>query len=213
MTNDEYLTLWEKSMNDFLIHDIRIALDQNSLRAGVLILSLVAVDCLGGYYTGNLSKTNTFKEFLESRYFPPKYKEHKNLIWDDLRNALFHDYSFTDIKIDLFGTSQEANDLKHLQKTASGKVCFFCDVFAQDVLIAWDKFSKDVRENEGDVQKKVIQRIKKTKEKRSGEKMSRAFLILKRDKSLNTNESFPFSNNENAGTATMSSSNYEDFIG
>jgi hypothetical protein len=65
---------WKQSIEDFVISDIRGCLDRNILEVGLIILTLVGIDCLGGYFTGKPSEQETFREFISSKYFPPEYK-------------------------------------------------------------------------------------------------------------------------------------------
>src|SRR3954454_884609 len=83
---------WKQSVENFVVSDIRGCLDRDILEVGLIILTLVGIDCLGGYFTGKPSEQETFREFISSNDFPPGYQNVAAELYG-LRNGLVHDYT------------------------------------------------------------------------------------------------------------------------
>jgi len=145
-------------MENFVINDIRVSLNQDMLEVGLIILTMVGIDCISGYLAGKPADTNTFKQFVTSKYFPTAY----HTVADDLfqlRNGLVHDYTS---KNNMFEFSRrEGEGAPHLQTINAGQsypISLNRETFAKDFLRAWERYSKDVFEDE-DLAQRALARI------------------------------------------------------
>lgn len=171
MTQEE-LHSWKTSMDQFVIHDIRVALQKDILEAGLIILTLVGIESLSGYYMGEKADRDTFISFLQTDFFPKTYHTLAEDIYR-LRNKLLHDYTSTGDTVVLFRTEDQAHShgLKHLHPIYPERQYPFCLVrekFSKDLLIAWDNFSSAVFSDKN-LANNVLRRIQKT---------GRGFLIV-----------------------------------
>jgi len=89
MTNNaEFIKSWKNWMEAFVIDDIKKALDKDALEVGLIILTLLGIECLSAYYTGKRdSDSGTFEKFMR-KYFPPAYTQYADKIYRSLRNGL-----------------------------------------------------------------------------------------------------------------------------
>lgn len=165
----ELLLDWQESIEQFIIGDIRTCLDHDTLEVGLIILSLVAIDSLSGYYCGSQSNRATFKSFLISECFPSQY----GALADDLyalRNGLVHDYTSKKSKFAFFRRKSDGHPhLQEFHHENGTSISLNREILAQDVLLAWKHFSKSVQSNQI-LQKKIHERIRQA---------GRGFLIVK----------------------------------
>jgi hypothetical protein len=141
---DDQLLLWKASVESFIIRDVRKAVERDELETGLIILTLVGVECLGSYFTGEKADKAPFTAFMKA-YFPAPYHNIADDIYASLRNGLMHDYT---IKNDRFILVRNTDDKRHLQIVDS-KIVFNRAVFASDFLDAWERFSTDVMATPG----------------------------------------------------------------
>lgn len=146
---------WRKSVDHFIIDDIRICLDKNIIEVGLVILCLVAIDSLSGYYCGKTSAKDTFIAFLNSRYFGDEYHSVADDIWC-FRNGLFHDYSLDRDNFILYRDKPDPNS--HL-KTVDDRLVINREILAHDVIQAWYRLSEDAQ-TDTKLQNNIIKRIK-----------------------------------------------------
>src|SRR5574341_400120 len=98
--NREFMKGWKSWIEAFVVNDIKKALDKDALEVGLIILTLLGIECLSAYYTGKRdSDSSTFEKFIK-KYFPPNYAQYADKIYRSLRNGLAHSYVPAKIKID-----------------------------------------------------------------------------------------------------------------
>ena len=165
----QVLQEWKQSVENFVVSDIRGCLDRDILEVGLIILTLVGIDCLGGYFTGKQSEQETFREFISSKYFPLEYQNVAGELYV-LRNGLVHDYTTKHNRFVFFRRSGEGDPQLQSFDTDQGQaVALNREVLARDFLRAWELFSDDVHTDQA-LAAKVIKRIKQA---------GRGFLIVR----------------------------------
>jgi hypothetical protein len=85
--------LWAEFRRDFenfVVKDIQKSLDAE-IEVGVIILTVVGIDCLGGYYAGDESKKEYFVRFTQT-FMPSSYAIYAGDIYHCVRNGLVHAY-------------------------------------------------------------------------------------------------------------------------
>lgn len=168
MNDLQILADWQKWFEDFVIEDINKALgleaqNQPSLEIGLIILSLIGVEALSGYFAGKKADKKTFVEFVE-HYFPPSYRGFSTAIYESLRNGLAHDYIVKEIDISgqkvvpfvLNGKEGEP----HLVPHEAGKpfpIAFNRIAIAKDFCAAWTQYVSDVYADP-DLRRKLVAR-------------------------------------------------------
>jgi hypothetical protein len=151
---------WKESVEKFFIGDIKRMLDSDELEVGLIILTFVGIDCLGGYFAGRESDTQTFKSFMRSDYFPPSYHNLADEIFE-LRNGLMHDYTIKHNKFRFY--RDEGEGVPHLKSFHQDKkypISFNRKIFAKDFLNAWKRYSEDVL-NHPNLSRKTLDRMNK----------------------------------------------------
>ncbi len=151
---------WKESVEKFFIDDIKKTLDSDELEVGLIILTFVSIDCLGGYFDGRESNKETFKSFMRSDYFPSPYHNLADDIYG-LRNGLMHDYTIKYSKFRLYRDEDEG--VPHLQSCHRDKkypISFNRKIFAKDFLDAWNQYSQDVF-NQPKLSRKALDRMNK----------------------------------------------------
>jgi len=134
---------WQKSLEDFVINDITRAVQADNLEVGLIILTLIATECLSGYFSGRDANRQTFVAFV-SRYFPDSYKPYADTIYGKLRDGLLHDYIVKKGKPFTFIMNREVGE-PHLVWYKTNKLMWFNrKQFAYDLLTAWEKYVADV---------------------------------------------------------------------
>ena len=167
MTDQEFLKSWKRWIEAFVINDIKTALNKDALEVGLIILTLLGIECLSAYYTGKRdSSLSTFEKFMK-KYFPPSYGKYTDKIYISLRNGLVHSYVPKRIKFGLGEVTPflmvRNQDEPHLIPCQQGRefpLYFNREQFAQDFIMAWDKYAKDL-DAEPRLQKNVLARAEK----------------------------------------------------
>jgi len=84
--------LWaefRKHFQVFIADDIEKALNAG-LEVGVIILTVIGIDCLSGYYAGKETNRQFFVNFM--KVFMPSYGSYADDIYSCVRSGLAHDY-------------------------------------------------------------------------------------------------------------------------
>ncbi|MFO7681726.1 MAG: hypothetical protein R6X34_16910 [Chloroflexota bacterium] len=151
---------WKASVEKFIISDIQISLNHDFLEVGLIILTMIGIDCLGGYYVGKPADADTFKAFLESIYFPKPYHQMSADLFY-LRNGLVHDYTSKNGKFIFF--RNQGDGATHLQPYVGNQypIVLNRQIFAQDFLAAWEMYSRDVFQRP-DLAEKALKRTQAT---------------------------------------------------
>jgi hypothetical protein len=135
---------WKQGIERFVVQDVRASLDRDFLEVGLIILTLVGIDCIGGYFAGMPAQRTTFRQFITSRYFPEDYYNIAEELYE-LRNGLVHDYT---IKFDRFHFFRNVSDgYPHLREVVTQKgsqITLNREIFARDFVSAWENYSSDV---------------------------------------------------------------------
>src|SRR5260221_8203255 len=96
---DTFIGTWRHWIDSFVIQDIQKALDRDALEVGLIVLTLLGIDCLGAYYVGaRIGTGSSFERFMK-RYFPAPYGPYANLIYRSLRHGLVHRYVVDEVKL------------------------------------------------------------------------------------------------------------------
>lgn len=164
-TEQELLNEWKEWIEKFVIEDIKRALDGN-LQVGLVILSLIGIECLGGYLNGAKEGKNSFIAFIQ-KYFPDDYKPYTKDIYDYLRNGLAHSYTISlddkkrhRDKFVLFGGDKQEPHLKPFDLENKSLVSFNRKTFARDFLKAWEKYSKEIfADQDPELRKRAVKRM------------------------------------------------------
>lgn len=143
-TDKELINRWKQSIDEFIIQDIRKCVELDFLESGLIILALTGAECISGYFCGREADKDTFCEFLASKYFPGEYQELSRNIYECLRNGLVHDHTN---KNNVFTLFRKVGDAPHLHRISTDKgetITFNREVFARDLVRAWENYSGDV---------------------------------------------------------------------
>lgn len=120
----------------FVVSDIEKSLNAE-LEVGTVILTVLGIECLSGYYSGKPTEKTHFVGFINE--FMPKYAGYAQDIYELIRNGLFHDYI---VKIDLitkrtFGFTRDAGEDHLIARPSNPKKIIINRVaFARDFLDA-----------------------------------------------------------------------------
>jgi hypothetical protein len=89
-SQDELMwTEFRRYFEAFVVADVKKALAAE-VGVGVIILTTVGIDCLGGYYSGVEADRAPFVKFVMD--FMPQYGIFADDIYTCIRNGLCHDY-------------------------------------------------------------------------------------------------------------------------
>lgn len=156
LIDKEKLEQWRISIDAFVINDVRKALSAGNLEVGLIIITLVGVDCLGGYFAGKPAERKHFEKFIKN-YFPSSYKNFAGEIYE-LRNHLLHDYVIPRHFM-LSGDNAENHLKTGKEKGGNGIPLIGFDrvSFAQDFLGAWDRYFSAVS-NDANLYEKMLKR-------------------------------------------------------
>lgn len=167
MENQDFIAKWKNWIELFIINDIKRALEKDALEVGLIILTLLGIECLSAYYTGRRdSSLSTFQKFLK-KYFPPAYVQYGDKIYLSLRHGLAHSYIpsklvINSVEVTPFVMCRSQGE-PHLTPCQAGRdfpVWFNREIFARDFLAAWDKYAKDL-DTDVQLQKNTIARAQK----------------------------------------------------
>lgn len=113
-----------------------------------IILCLVLVDYLAGYYTGHQSRRIDFIGFMH-KYFPKKYSPYNEIIYDQLRSGLLHNLAAIN---PWKGHGKSFRIHSHLEKhleedfneEGEWQINFSVKLFAEDIGRAWVMYAHDI---------------------------------------------------------------------
>ncbi len=167
VTDTEFIKGWKRWIEAFIINDIKKALDKDVLEVGLIILTLLGIECLSAYYTGRRnSSLSTFQKFLK-KYFPPTYAKYADKIYLSLRHGLAHSYVPARIKIGsaeitpfVMVRYQHEPHLSPVQADHEYPLYFNRERFALDFIAAWEKYASDLN-TDPQLQKNVTMRAQK----------------------------------------------------
>lgn len=148
MDDIELFHRFKKSYYAFVVDDLKRAETAN-LQVGLIILTLIGIDTLGGYFCGAESDDGTFQKFIK-RFMPAIYKPHAKTLYGFVRSGLLHNYVVGDRenrsrRYLLTGSKDEP----HLQSRADSLVYFNRQAFAEDFFLAVDKYFFEVEHDVG----------------------------------------------------------------
>jgi hypothetical protein len=142
MIEQAIINEWKKSIEGFVVNDIRYAVENDKLETGLIILTCAGVDCLGGYFTGKQADREPFTKFVVE-FFPDVYKSYADDIYD-LRNKLVHDHI---IHRKFIANRNQDEAERHLQPCrfkGQDRIWFNRYAFANDFLNAWGDYLERV---------------------------------------------------------------------
>ena len=178
LRNYNYSTNGNSLWRDFVVNDIRGSLNKDTLEVGLIILTMVGIDCISGYFAGRRADTTTFKQFVTSKYFPAAYHSLADDLFQ-LRNGLVHDYISKNNKFVFF--RREGEGIPHLERFRSKEgesIALNREVLAKDFLTAWERYSNDVFRDHT-LAEQTLRRILE---------VGRGFLVVKNLTPLSTEE-------------------------
>lgn len=143
----ETISHWKESIEKFIMNDIKKCLDLDIMETGLIILTLSGTECISGYYCGRKADDNTFIEFLNSKFFPEEYNKYSENIYKHLRNGLVHDHTNKNNLFALFRNANDSPHLKTLSTTIGQRIFFNREIFAIDLLNAWEQYSNEIVDN------------------------------------------------------------------
>ena len=132
---------------DDVFQEIKVCINANAELAAV-ILCLVVVDYLAGYYTGHQTKRRDFLSFM-NKYFPADYNTFNEKIYDQLRSGLLHNLALINPWKGMEKSFRIHSNLgKHLEEEFNEegecRINFSVKVFAEDIGRAWIMFAYDI---------------------------------------------------------------------
>lgn len=147
---------FRESFEKFIVHDLKKSLEVD-IEVGTIILTVIGIECLSGYFAGEPSNGQTFERFV--RAFMPKYTSHARTLYQCVRNGLAHDY----IIKELFGQSflfTRNRGEKHLTPVERKPEWYYLnrEQFALDFLDAQRDFFDQVN-NSQDLLDKAMHRL------------------------------------------------------
>jgi hypothetical protein len=141
-----------------VVDDINKSL-KAEIEVGTIILTVIGIDCLSGYYAGKPTEKVLFVQFIED--FMPTYAAHALDIYECIRNGLAHDYI---IKTNpttgkTFGFTRDAGEENLVTRpTEPNKTIINRVAFAKDFLDTQRNYFARV-ENEQSLWDKAMQRL------------------------------------------------------
>jgi hypothetical protein len=153
--------LWNdfrKSFDDFIVGDIQKSLEVG-IEVGTIILTIIGIECLSGYFMGRESNPRTFRHFIHT--FMPEYYSIADALYKCIRNGLMHDYIIKEFDGTSFIFTRNEGE-KHLIPLESNPKWYYLnrEDFARDFLIAQNNYFKQV-EIDNELFKKANKRLKK----------------------------------------------------
>lgn len=149
---------FQNAFTNFVIRDVEKSL-KGDLEVGTIILVVIGIECLSGYYEGKESNRQTFVSFVNE--FLPAYAPHADNIYACIRDGLAHDYIIKDIHGKSFRFTRDKGEA-HLSPVESNREWFYInrENFANDFLLAQSIYFKRLQTNT-DMQKNAIRRLRK----------------------------------------------------
>ena len=153
--------MWRKfreSFEKFIVQDLKKALNAE-VEVGVIILTVVGIESLSGYYAGRKSDDETFKAFIDA--FMPEYSTHAVILYKCIRNGLAHDYIIKEYEGKSFLFTRNAGE-KHLTPVSQRNGWFYLNrrQFSLDFLKAQEYFFEELEVN-NELQEKALSRLNK----------------------------------------------------
>lgn len=157
MTNKNWDS-FKSSFEQFIVGDIRKSLAAN-IEVGTIILTVIGIECISGYFTGKESSPETFINFIQT--FMPDYAEVAEAIYKCVRNGLAHDYIIKEHGGLSFMFTRKIGE-PHLVASETNPNCFYLnrEQFAKDFLEAQHKYFKQV-EVDQELSRRANKRLKK----------------------------------------------------
>ena len=156
----EEIQNWINDMEKFSIGELRKAVEKDDLEVGLIILTVVGIDCLGAYLAGRQDVVpQTFKDFI-NKYFSLTYQQHQMI--DNiyiLRCGLVHQYKINDDKFYFVRDESEGHHLAPVAINGKPRIIFNRKIFAKDFLKAWEDYSKEIFEND-QLAENVLKKVK-----------------------------------------------------
>lgn len=118
---------------------------QKKAALAIMLVALAEVDYLAGFFVGHQTKKQDYKDFLNSKYFPPQYIPFIEDIYTQLRCGLLHNlvmvnpWSPEGIEFMITTALPE-----HLQKDIEGRIIFNPMIFAEDIYRAFIMYIHDL---------------------------------------------------------------------
>ena len=150
---------WQKfrdSFEKFVVQDLQKSLNAG-VEVGTIILTVVGIECLSGYFEGEPANDKTFKSFINE--FMPNYSNHAEAIYKCIRNGLAHDYIIKECDGKSFLFTRSRGE-RHLIPVANKPGWYYLnrEDFASDFLQAQEKFFEEVSQNQK-LYNKVLKRL------------------------------------------------------
>jgi len=157
MTDPEYLE-FRKSFYEFVVRDIEKAVLGN-VEAGTIIMTVMAIECISGYYEGKNSNAETFGNFIQA--FMPSYSAYAEDIYICIRNGLAHDYIIKENNGKSFYFTRNGGE-KHLMPVDGKPGWIYINrfQFAVDFLNAQQNYFSQLTSNK-DLYRKALKRLRK----------------------------------------------------
>lgn len=124
---------------------------QKKAALAIMLVALAEVDYLAGFFVGHKTTKQDYKDFLNSKYFPPQYKPFIEDIYSQLRCGLLHNlvmvnpWSGEGIEFKITTELPE-----HLQKDKEGRTIFNTMTFATDIFRAFIMYAYDLVQKPND---------------------------------------------------------------
>jgi hypothetical protein len=149
---------FKESFEKFIIRDLEKALKAN-IEVGTIILTVIGIESLSGYFVGEKSNGKTFKKFIDT--FMPAYSNHAESLYKCIRNGLAHDYIIKEYEGKSFLLTRDSGG-KHLEPVYGNNGWFYLnrEQFALDFLKAQKEFFLAV-EKDVQIQERALRHLNK----------------------------------------------------
>ena len=136
---------FQNSFTNFVVKDVEKSI-RGDLEVGVIILVVIGLECLSGYYAGKESDRQTFVKFVSD--FLPDYAPHADNIYACIRDGLAHDYIIKDVHGKSFRFTRDKGE-SHLTAVESNPEWIYINrkIFAQDFVAAQSAYFKELHTN------------------------------------------------------------------
>jgi hypothetical protein len=148
---------FRESFKNFIVKDLEKALSAH-VEVGTIILTIVGIESLSGYFVGKNSDDKTFMAFIGE--FMPEYSSHAETLYKCVRNGLAHDYIIKEHKKQGFMFTRDKGE-KHLMPVENKYGWFYLnrEKFALDFIEAQKVFFEKV-ETDKEMKVKAMGRLK-----------------------------------------------------
>ena len=147
---------FKDSFEKFIVKDLEKALQAN-VEVGVIILTIIGIESLSGYFSGKNSDIETFKDFINE--FMPSYSSHAETLYKCIRNGLLHDYIIKEHEGKCFLFTRNIGE-NHLQPVPNTPGWFYLnrEQFARDFIKAQKDYFQRI-EMDKKLQERAIHRL------------------------------------------------------